>query len=239
MDSGCRQSIQIQYSGKLDLNVKADVYDLDTFDTRASVVSTLHRMGRKVLCYIDVGTWENWRPDARNFPERLGAKTGAGPERWLDIRQTKILEPIMGARFALCKKKGFDGADPDNIDGYQNDTGFPLTAAEQLTYDEWVATKAHSLGLAVAQKNDPGQLATLDRYFDFAVDEQCFAQHWCGKLAPDAKANHLVVDIEYTDQIDKQRFIAKACPSDESYAITGIFKKLALTAWIVPCSEAP
>ena len=81
------------------------------------------------MCYIDVGTWENWRPDAGKFPKSvLGNKDGhwAG-ERWLDIRQTSILEPIMAHRFNLCKKKGFDGVDPDNLDGYQNKTGFPIT----------------------------------------------------------------------------------------------------------------
>jgi hypothetical protein len=235
---GVGDSIQIQYDGKLDLGVKADIYDLDMFDTHPSVVSKLHGMGRKVLCYIDVGTWEKWRPDAKDFPKSvLGHKDGhwAG-ERWLDIRQTNILEPIMGARFQLCKKKGFDGVDPDNIDGYQNKTGFPLTAAEQLTYDEWVADEAHSLDLAVDQKNDPAQLKPLDTHFDFAVDEQCFQQGWCDKLVPYTNENRLVVDIEYTNQMSEQRFLAKACPSDKGYSITGILKKLELTAWIVNCS---
>lgn len=230
-------TVQIQYSGKLDLSVNADVYDLDLFDTHPSIVTKLHGMGRKVLCYVDVGTWEKWRPDAKDFPKSvLGNKDGhwAG-ERWLDIRQTQVLEPIMSARLELCKKKGFDGVDPDNIDGYQNKTGFPLNATEQLTYDEWVATQAHSLGLAVDQKNDPAQLKTLDGYFDFAVDEQCFAQNWCDKLTPYTSAGHLVVDIEYTNQMQQQRFLDKACPSDASYSITGILKKLQLTAWIVAC----
>jgi hypothetical protein len=233
------ESIQIQYDGKLDLSVKADIYDLDMFDTHPSIVSELHQMNRKVLCYIDVGTWEKWRPDAKDFPQSvLGNKDGhwAG-ERWLDVRQTKVLEPIMSARLQLCKKKGFDGVDPDNIDGYQNKTGFPLTATEQLTYDEWVAAEAHSLGLAVDQKNDPAQLKTLDQFFDFAVDEQCFVQHWCGKLTPYTNAGRLVVDIEYTNQLQQQRFLNKACPSDEGYNVSGILKKLQLTAWIVPCSS--
>lgn len=232
------ESFQIQYDGKLDLSVAAQIYDLDMFDTSASVVSTLHGMGRKVVCYIDVGTWENWRPDAGKFPKSvLGHKDGHWPgERWLDIRQTKVLEPIMGARYRLCKKRGFDGVDPDNIDGYQNKTGFPLTAAEQLTYDEWVGSQAHSLGLAVAQKNDPAQLKTLVNYFDFGVDEQCFAQGWCKRLTAYTHNDRLVVDVEYTNQLSRSRFLQKACPSDAGYDVTGILKKLELTAWIVSCS---
>ena len=55
----------------------------------------------------------------------------------------------MTARFEMCKEKGFDAVEPDNMEGYANDTGFPLTAAEQLTYNEWVAEEVHSLGMAV------------------------------------------------------------------------------------------
>jgi hypothetical protein len=148
------ESYQIQYDGKLDLSYPAQIFDLDMYDTPASVVAKLHDMGRRVVCYIDVGTWENWRPDAKKFPKSvLGRKDGHWPgERWLDIRKTAILEPIMAQRYDLCKKKGFDGIDPDNIDGYQNNTGFPLTAAEQLGYDRWVAGAAHARGLTVDQK---------------------------------------------------------------------------------------
>ena len=101
----------------------------------ASVVAQLHAMGRRVMCYVDVGTWEKWRPDAGKFPKSvLGNPDGHWKgERWLDVRQTAILEPIMAHRLELCKRKGFDGVDPDNLDGYENKTGFPLTYADQLT----------------------------------------------------------------------------------------------------------
>jgi hypothetical protein len=134
-------SYQVQYDGRIDLGVNAQTYDLDAFDTGPKVVAALHARGRHAVCYVDVGTWESWRPDASEFPKSvLGKPDGPWPgERWLDIRQTTILEPIMTDRFALCKHKGFDAVDPDNIDGYTNNTGFPLTAAEQLTYDTWVA----------------------------------------------------------------------------------------------------
>jgi hypothetical protein len=90
----------------------------------------------------------------------------------------------------------------------------------------------------VAQKNDPAQIKTLDTYFDFGVDEQCSQQGWCKQLTPYTDENRLVVDIEYTNQMNEQRFIAKTCPSDEGYSITGILKKLSLSAWIVSCSTA-
>ncbi len=228
-------SYQIQYQGKLDLSVPAAAYDLDAFDTHGATVATLHGRGRHAVCYVDVGTWENWRPDASEFPTSvLGKPDGGWPgERWLDIRQTAILEPIMTKRFALCERKGFDAVDPDNIDGYTNNTGFPLTAADQLTYDMWVARAIHAQGLSAAQKNDGRQIARLAQVFDFAVVEQCFVQRWCGQFSRYASANRLVVDVEYG--VRKSRFLAKTCPADAQYHETAILKHLSLNAWIVNC----
>jgi len=230
-------SYQIQYDGKLDTGVDAGIYDLDMFDTPAGVVATLHKMGRRVVCYVDVGTWENWRPDAKKFPKSvLGNKDGHWKgERWLDVRATSILEPIMAHRLDLCKKKGFDGVDPDNLDGYQNHTGFPITYQDQLTYDTWVAKEAHDRGLTAAQKGDDGQVKDLVKVFDFAVVEQCFAQGWCPKFDVYTNSNRLVVDVEYYK--NETRFQQKNCPEASQNHDTAILKKLQLTAWIVTCKS--
>jgi hypothetical protein len=230
------ESYQIQYSGRLDLHVAADVYDLDMFDTPASIVTKLHALNRRVMCYVDVGTWENWRPDADKFPKSvLGKRDGHWRgERWLDVRQTNILEPIMAHRLDLCKSKGFDGVDPDNLDGYQNRTGFPISYREQLTYDTWVARAAHDRGLTADQKGDNSQVKDLVKVFDFAVVEQCFAQGWCDQFALYTKSNRLVVDVEYG--LSRQRFLSKACADTARYDETAILKRLQLTAWLVTCA---
>ena len=67
----------------------------------------------------------------------------------------------MRARFDLCKAKGFDGIEPDNIDGYTNNTGFPLTYQDQLNYNTWLANEAHARGLSIGLKNDDGQVDDL------------------------------------------------------------------------------
>jgi hypothetical protein len=36
-------------------------------------------------------------------------------EKWLDVRQIAILGPIMSARMDVCKSKGFDAVEPDNM----------------------------------------------------------------------------------------------------------------------------
>ena len=229
---------QIQYDGKLDTSYPASIFDIDMFDSKSSTVAKLHSMGRHVVCYISVGTWENWRPDAGSFPKSvIGNPDGHWPgERWLDVRQTSILEPIMEKRFELCKSKGFDALDPDNLDGYENKTGFPITAAQQLTYDTWVAQAAHALGLTVDEKGDNDQVQQLSKVFDFAVVEQCFVQGWCKQFQVYTQRNALVVDVEYG--LSKSRFLGKTCPSDANYNETAMLKHLSLNAWIVTCPPA-
>jgi len=234
---GTGESFQIQYDGKLDLNVDADIYDLDMFETPSSVVAQLHAMRRRVMCYVDAGTWEKWRPDAGKFPKSvLGNPDGHWKgERWLDVRQTAILQPIMAHRLDLCKSKGFDGVDPDNLDGYENKTGFPITYADQLSYDTWVAKAAHARGLTADQKGDNDQVKDLVKVFDFAVVEQCYAQGWCKQFTVYTQQNRLVVDVEYG--LSQKRFQTKTCPDTGGYNETAILKKLQLTAWLVTCSN--
>jgi len=103
----------------------------------------------------------------------LGRTNGWPGEKWLDIRQLKVLAPIMKARMDQCVARGFDGVEFDNVDGYANPTGFSLTAANQLRYNSWLANQAHLRNLSAALKNDLGQVKTLFPYFDWALDEQC------------------------------------------------------------------
>ena len=66
------------------------------------------------------------RPDAGAFPDAVkGDSNGWSGERWLDIRRLDVLGPIMQRRLDLCKQKGFDAVEPDNVDGYTNSTGLP------------------------------------------------------------------------------------------------------------------
>jgi hypothetical protein len=229
---------QIQYDGNYDASVPAQVYDVDMFDAPQSFIDKLHAMGRKVVCYISVGTWENWRPDASTFPKSvLGHPDGGWKgERWLDVTQTQILEPIMTARLQMCKAKHFDGVDPDNMDGFENNTGFKISYAQQLTYDTWVATEAHALGLTADEKGDNDQVKDLSKVFDYAVTEQCWKQGWCNEFAMYPARGALVVDVEYG--VPPATFANKTCADVAKYRENAILKHLGLNAWIVTCSGA-
>ena len=175
-----------------------DLYGPDGVTPDSSAVRAIRRAGGYPICYVDAGTWENWRPDAGRFPHAvLGRPNGWPGERWLDIRQTGILLPLIEARVAKCASAGFQGVEYDNVDGYTNDTGFPLTAAEQLRYDRALAVIAHRHGLAAGLKNDYDQVAELLGWFDFTIDEQCAQYAECPRLRPFVAAGKAVFDVEY------------------------------------------
>ena len=224
-------SWQWQLPTPVDQKINVQMYDIDMFDNDANVVASLHSKGRKVVCYIDVGTWENWRPDAKKFPNVVKGKPVSGwqGERWLDIRRIDILGPIMKARMDLCQAKGFDGMEPDNVDGYSNDTGFPLTYADQIRYNKFVANEAHARGLSVGLKNDVDQVGDLLSSFDWSLDEQCFQYTECHKLLPFIEANKAVFEVEYFLPTDK------FCPKANSLNFNSMKKHLNLGKYRVPC----
>ena len=73
---------QWQLDTPVDLSYNAQVYDIHMFDNDAGVVAALHAQGRRVICYISAGSWENWRPDADQFPTVvIGKDYMGGPAR--------------------------------------------------------------------------------------------------------------------------------------------------------------
>jgi hypothetical protein len=163
-----------QLKGTLDTSVDATVYDIDLFDAPQATIDALKAQGRRVVCYFSAGSSENWRSDFARFAAAdMGNPLDNWPgERWLDTRSANV-RAIMQSRLDLAVSKGCDGVEPDNMDAYQNGSGFALTAETQLDYNRFIAREAHARGLAVGLKNDTDQLAALEPEFDFAVNEQC------------------------------------------------------------------
>jgi hypothetical protein len=228
-------SWQYQLSGRVDTSVDARVFDVDAFSTRRSVIATIHTATHHVVCYIDAGSWEPYRPDAARFPGSVigRAVDGWPDERWLDIRQLDILKPILRARIALCANKGFDGVEFDWADGYLNDTGFHLQRADQLRFDRWLARAAHSKGLAVGLKNALPLVPDLMGNFDFAVNEQCFQYDECEAYQPFLSAGKAVLNVEYA--LPRDRFCGRAA----ALGIVAMRKHLELDAWRRACPAIP
>ncbi|GAA1848682.1 hypothetical protein GCM10009836_30530 [Pseudonocardia ailaonensis] len=220
---------QYQLQGTVDTSVDAGTFDVDLFDTPAQTVADLKAKGRTVICYLNAGASEDWRPDFGALPkELLGKPLDDWPgERWLDISRPDALRPFLAARFDLCKQKGFDGVEPDNVDGYANKTGFALTADDQLAYNTMLAQLAHDRGLTVGLKNDLDQVEDLVGPFDFAVNEQCAQYRECDALRPFVDAGKPVLHVEYT------LALSAFCPPPRGFL--SIRKPLRLTAEVQPC----
>lgn len=158
------------------------VLDIDGQYNSAQTVATLHARGQKVICYIDAGVYEDYRPDAAKFPKSVIGKADQGWDGsyWLDIRRLDILLPIMEARIRdWCSGKGFDAVEPDEIDGWENASGFPLTYNDQLVYNRAIAGLIHKYNMAAIQKGDIIQTQDLVAYFDAALVEECWQYNEC------------------------------------------------------------
>jgi hypothetical protein len=224
---------QWQLDEVVDPSIEAAVYDLDLYTDQA-ILDQLHARGVKILCYISVGSWEDKRPDAGQFPPAvLGRDYEGWPgEQWLDIHRIDLLAPIMRARFDLCKSKGFDGIEPDNIELLGNNTGFPITYGDQFAYARWLADEAHARGLAIALKNAPDMVADALPLFDLAITEDCYVQDWCDKLIPFIQAGKPVLAAEYTDTgVD----FKNACAWGREHQFSFILKNRILTAYRGVC----
>ncbi len=206
--------------------------EFDGTDASSAQVAALHALSKRAVCYFDAGTWENWRPDAASFPKSVLGKPDAGwpGERWLDIRRLTVLLPIMKKRIDICAAKGFDAVDPDNVNGFENASGFALTRAQQYTYDRAIASLAHADHLAVALKSFASGAKDLQANFDFVVDEQCVAYHECSSFSSFVTHAKPVFDIEYTTT-------THFCASLPS-GVFGIAKHLSLDAWTLRCPKS-
>lgn len=163
---------------------EADVYDIDGEYNDAATVKALQAKGKKVICYIDAGVYEDYRGDAAKFkaisPKIWGNKdNGWDGSFWLDIRRVNELAPIMKARLQMCKDKGFDSVEPDEMVNYTNNPGFPLTYNDQLVYNKAVASWAHEIGISIGLKDDHEQAQDLAPYFDWMLDEECWSYGEC------------------------------------------------------------
>jgi len=243
---------QWQITGVVDESLDVEMYDIDLFDAapagieigegsgvftepgpNAGVIGRLHDRGIVVICYVDTGAWEDYRPDAGLFPEAAkGNNSGWKGERWLDIREASwpLWTQLMWARFDLAVMLGCDGVEPDQNNPIGNDPGFPITLADQKTWYLEVAAQAHARGLSVGQKNgvettDADTIAA----FDWNLNEECFQYDECDLLDPVIAAGKAVFSTEYKGSPKK------FCPDLNARGFSTLRKKLNLGAKLQAC----
>ena len=203
------------------------MYDIDLFATDAATIQRLHAKSIYVVCYVETGSWENYRPDAASYPPSVLGNTLAGfpNERLVDIRQISVLQPIIAARFDLAKSKGCDGIEPDLDDTYNGyNSGFPLTMLHQLAFNKAVADLAHARGMSIGLKNGASGGAfesAMVQFTDWALNEECNQFGECAGYNVYIAANKAVFQVEYTAS---GTTAAQICPADNAANFDGILK---------------
>jgi len=135
----------------------------------------------------------------------------------------------MTDRMDIAVSKGCDAIDVDNVDGYSNDNGLGLTAADQINFNTFLAVQAHARGLAIGLKNDLAQISQLVSYYDFAVNEQCNEYKECDYLKPFVQAGKAVFGIEYSAST------SSFCPTMNTNQFSFTKKNLELDAPATDC----
>lgn len=209
----------------------ADVVDIDAFSATPELVANLKAQGKTVIAYVSVGSIENYRPDFNNFPQSIIGKDydGYPDEKWLDVRQIELLGPILQARFDMIKNKGFDGIEPDNMNGYQNDTGFNISEEDAVVFSRWLIAQAHNRGLSMGQKNSEELITQLYDEFDWVLTEDAFVDDFYKDVLPFIDAGKAVFLVEYTDRISQHDFQSIVCPEAVSRNYSAVLKNRNLT----------
>jgi hypothetical protein len=223
---------QWQLDGVIDTSLEVAMYDIDLVEASGETIDQLKADGRVVICYFSAGSRESFRPDADQFPPEAVGKTldGWPDERWLDVRDPTV-RAVMEARLDLAAAKRCDGVEPDNVDAYLNASGFPLTAADQLDFNRFLAAAAHARHLSVGLKNDVEQVPDLVADFDWTLNEECVRYHEAAALAPFIDAGKAVFHVEYGDASEADT----VCPTTAPLRFSTLIKRLRLDAWRVAC----
>ena len=125
-------------------------------------VSNIHAAHSNAICYVDVGTAEDWRSDYSLFdPSDIGGPLSGWPgEYFINVNDWsspvssgyETIQQIMTNRFALCKEEGFAAIEADNVDAYTDGDlgGFTISMAQEETYINNLIAIAHRTVLSTS-----------------------------------------------------------------------------------------
>ena len=219
------------------------IYDIDAIINPASTVAALHALGKRVVCYIEVGAAGNYYSatqeavpttyfDQLRGAGEFGKKVQGYPEYYLDIQSPTTVSIIESMIRQQCAAKGFDAVETDIDTEYASDSGFALTKAVEEQYMTTLANYIHGLGLGWWIKNpdDTGDSFASDMYplADAVLTEQCNQYDTCGLLSSYV-GHKAVFNAEYV--LKTSQFCAK----DDALGFNGAKFNAALTGVRKPC----
>ncbi|KAL2037949.1 hypothetical protein N7G274_009424 [Stereocaulon virgatum] len=231
-------SWQIEIQNPLaNTSIDVSVYDIDLFANNASIISTLHGMNRKVICYFSAGSYEDWRPNASQFNKAtdLGKPLDGWPGEWWLQANSANVRKIMLARMDMAVSKGCDGVDPDNIDAYDNNNGFSLAQADAVNYVNFLADAAHARSLSVGLKNGGAILGQVIRNMQWSINEQCVKYNECDTFRPFIEQGKPVFHIKYLDGTPDvpAQVVSGTCGNVHAKEFSTVLKRIDLDDWVV------
>ncbi len=228
-----------QLQDEIDTSHDVDIYNID-IDTPQYVIDRLKARGVKLICYFSVGTVEEFRADAKNFPTQVIGEPYPGyeDERWLDLSNYLKFANVMRSRLDRCATKGFDGIEGDNVDAFNQNiadnegvvrkgTSFGITQQHSLDYVLWLAAESHKRGLAFGLKNAESIAAKVVNQVDWMITENCVVDHWCAEAAVFVKHNKPVLMAEYIDYLSD---FSLACDQARKFGFSAIYRDTGLGA---------
>lgn len=172
-------------------------------DTPVNVIKKWKDSNYHVSAYVSTGSFENWRSDAKDFPEKtIGCNYDGWPgEKWIEIYHWERLKPVMTARFEMCKKKGFEMIEIDNCECASHSIKLKNNKSEQnkysIAYHTWLAQLAHKLDMLIAWKNTLWLIPYIVDIFDACFNEEAIYYKETEKLEHFYKKNKPVWVFEY------------------------------------------
>jgi len=220
------------------------IYDIDGIINPVSTIRALHGMGKRVVCYIEVGAAGDYYSAGdegltTTYYQQLqaagefGNKVPGYPEYYLNVSSSTTVSIIESMISQQCATKGFDAIESDIDEEYNDNSGFSLSRADEEAYMTTLANFMHGLGLGWFIKNpdDTGDnfAADMEPLADAVLTEQCNQFNSCGLLSPYV-GHKAVFNAEY--RLRPSRF----CGKDLALGFNGARFNAALTGVRKPCS---
>jgi hypothetical protein len=224
-------SWQIQLTESVDTSLDVSLWVIDSF-LDSGLVTRLKAAGRRVACYVSVGTFEPWRDDADRFPrEAIGRELADYPdENWLDVRNETV-RSLMSARLDTLAGQGCDSVQASSLDGHSADSGFALTLSDDLDYARFLSAEAHGRGLGFALTTSGELVGQVEPYADWGLAEQCLTNGDCGSWSSFTSAGKPVFMVEFGAAEDAPALCADA----RQLGYNLLIKRRALDAFRIAC----
>jgi hypothetical protein len=225
---------QAQLSGAIDPELSVELFYLDPDSNEPGALARLKEQEKHYVCYLSAGTFEPWRADANEFPERVrgNALENYPEEQWLDVRDATVRQ-LMSDRVAALALEGCEGIVPESMEVHAADTGFDLTLYDALDYAGWFVERIHAAGIS-AGLHGPSVLTTsLAMAADWGLAVACVEPSGCSEFQPLVELGKPVLHVEFGDE----ETAPDVCRSAERLGFDALIKRESFDAFRIACRD--